>query len=256
MFTRRDFVPLLLNLPREHLSDDYLGPLPSTTFRPIEPSAIVSDALVRQLFGGTSQALAFAGCQMLAVIAQSPLASLLGWTGAELRPESLELRRMYLLSQPSVSDPMVELQAPRPRLIASEYTINVFQLLKLSDSVYQLTRATGQTSQLTENVAGYYTVTVSADAEAALLFKSSQTAFTITWAGMPSTTFTERFASLVTEQKAAIELLSASTQHVLDVSLRKALRSITLSKAAGSLRVCAFLLLVLSHYNYLHDLRG
>ena len=255
MFTSQRLVPLVLNTRLTDIPASYVGPRPSSTFQPVGVTTYFQ-ILADTLLGQSHQAKAFTACTLLSICDRSLLSQLLQRGNADSRPEYLELLRMRDMTFIRSEDTQGVIHTTQPAISATEYTLYRFQLDRLSSTTYRLTRNNGGNEVLSKTEAGFYGFRAGDDPDIQILFKPTIDNFAVHWAAMPESSIVEQFNALANSQWAVMELLYNHEHHTLDSRVRKALYTILRSRASAMLRPCAFLLLLLSHYDALHNMRG
>lgn len=255
MFTSQRLVPLILNTRLADTPSSYVGPRPSALFQPVGVSAYFQ-TLADTFLGQSYQAKAFTACTLLSICDRSLLSQLLQRGNPDTRPEYLELLRMRDMAFIRSEDTQGVIHTTQPAIAAVEYTLYRFQLDRLSSTTYRLTRNTGGDEVLSKTAAGFYGFRAGDDPDVQILFKPSIDNFAIHWAALPESSIVERFDALANSQWSVLELLYNHEHHTLDSRIRKALYTIMRSRASAMLRPCAFLLLLISHYDALHNIRG
>lgn len=255
MINSHNLVPILLNARLEDIPVDYLGPKPLSTFVPVEPTELFVN-LVRQTLGTQPHAVAYQACKLLEVARNSHLGGAIRPVKLSVPVESQHLRQMLSSLSPLVTTPdAAEFSTSQPKIHAAEFNRLVFRFQRLSANTFSVATGSRVATTVPETSPNLYSYRISGFDDTAITFKPFADSFVMQWSTTPNRLVDEVFSAVRDTQTPALRLLSNSEQHTLPQEIRRGVSSIMFSSESGPLAPAAFLLLIISHYEYLHNLR-
>lgn len=254
MIETKQIVPVLMNTPYDQLEPNFIGIAPFPDFQPVEPSILFSN-LSDQILGSRPQAVCYRVCQLMSVIKNSTLSELFGFASSFSIHEELYLKQMHELAKSTAQQAgTVRFSTNQATIFGPAYRVIRLEFQRTSSTTYQV-KSEDQLDILTVKETGSYIYAVNREPLVSLLFTPLADSFQINWAVLPRLTAVQTLADVLDSQQPAIQALINQPQHVLSRQVISSISSMLSSGLSGHLGPAAFMILLLSHYEYLHNLR-